>query len=171
MWYRTNRKFKFPEFAIIDTMDRRQTNIPAMAAPAVAVFLALCSQTTPAWAAQEHGGIEGMVIHQFGHVLFVIGMLYPLYRINLQKPKEPGWGCFKGFLWTICLWNVVAFVSHWLGDKIPPDQYLTEGGTITGLRIDSATNAIFYLCKLEHLVLAPSLLLLLLALRQWNRRT
>jgi hypothetical protein len=152
-------------------MNRRPTNIPAMAAPTVAVFLAICSQTSPAWAAQEHGVAEGMVVHQLGHVLFVIGMFYPLYRINLQKPQEPGWGCFKAFLWTIILWNVIAFVSHWLGAKISPEQYLTERGTITGLRIDSAADAIFYLCMLEHLVLAPSLLFLLLALRQWNRRT
>jgi len=97
-------------------------------------------------------------------------MLYPLYRINLQKPQETGWPSFKAFLWTICLWNVIASVSHWLGEGIAPEQYLTTRGTITGLRIDSSTDAIFYLSKLEHLVLAPAILLLLLALRQWNRR-
>ncbi len=151
-------------------MNRRQNKIRALAAPSIAIFLTLCGHAAPVWAAQEHGGVEGMVIHQLGHVLFVIGMLYPLYRINLQKPQEPGWGCFKGFLWTICLWNVIAFFSHWLGEKISPEQYLTEGVVITGLRIDSVTDAIFYLTKLEHLVLAPSLLFLLLALRLWNRR-
>lgn len=171
MWYRANRKFKFTESATAKPMDRRQTNIPALATPAIAVFVALCCQVSPAWAAQEHGSSEGMVVHQIGHVLFIIGMLYPLYRINLQKPKEPGWNYFKGFLWAVCLWNLVAFVTHWLGDNISPDQYLREGGAITGLRIDSATDLIYYLCMLEHLVLAPSLLLLLLALRQWNRRT
>lgn len=151
-------------------MTRRPSKIPALAAPSIAIFLALCGYAAPVWAAQEHGVAEGMVVHQLGHVLFVIGMFYPLYRINLQKPQEPGWGWFKAFLWTISLWNVIAFVSHWLGEKISPEQYLTNGGMITGLRIDSAADAIFYLCMLEHLVLAPSLLFLLLALRQWNRR-
>jgi len=151
-------------------MDRYPQNSASLAVPA-AFLLALCWPAAPVWAAQEHGGAEGMVIHQIGHVLFVIGMLYPLYRISREKLKEAGWGCFKGFLWTICLWNVVAFVSHWLGEGIPPEQYITEAGLVTGLHIESAADAIFYLCKLEHLILAPSLLLLLLALRQWNRRT
>lgn len=170
MWYRANRKFKLTESATAKPMDH-QTNIPALATPITALFLVLCCQASPAWATQEHGVAEGMVVHQLGHVLFVIGMFYPLYRINLKKLKEPGWGYFKAFLWTICLWNVIAFVSHWLGENISPEQYLTAGGTVTGLRIDSAADAIFYLCMLEHLVLAPSLLFLLLALRQWNRRT
>lgn len=151
-------------------MDRRPTHIPAPAALSIALFLALWCQAAPLWAAQEHGSGEGMVVHQIGHVLFVIGMLYPLYRIHLNKPQEPGWACFKAFLWAICLWNVIAFLSHWLEEKIPREQFLSDGGTITGLRITSLTDAIFYLTKLEHLVLAPSLLLLLMALRQWNRR-
>ena len=152
-------------------MDYQQFKPSSLATRATSIILALCAYSTPAWAAQEHGGLEGMVIHQMGHVLFVVGMLYPLYRIHLQKPLEPGWGCFKAFLWAICLWNVIAFSSHWLGEKITPDQYLTADGSITGLRIDSVTDFIFYLTKLEHLVLAPSLLLLFLALRQWNHRT
>lgn len=143
--------------------------IPALAGPTAFLLLALAALATPALAAQEHGGAEGMVVHQLGHVLFIIGMLYPLYHISLREKGKPGWGCFKGFLWTICLWNAVAFASHWLGNRIPPERYQTEAGRITGLRIDSLTEALFYLTKLEHLVLVPSFLLLLLALRRWNR--
>lgn len=171
MWYPAAQNSNFTDSAA-NPMDYRQLSAkPPAATLATLLVPAMCAWATPAWAAQEHGIVEGMIVHQIGHVLFIIGMLYPLYRIYLNKPKESGWGCFKAFLWTICLWNVIAFVSHWLGDQIPPEQYLREGGTITGLRIDSAADAIFYLCMLEHLVLVPSLLLLLLALRQWNRRT
>ena len=55
---------------------------------------------TPAWAVQTHGGIEGLVSHQVGHFLFVVGMIYLLVRIHsmqLQGRAGLNSGCSSGW--------------------------------------------------------------------------
>ena len=152
-------------------MKIRATDIPAVTARIGGLLLVVCFWASPAWGVQEHGDTEGMVAHQMGHVLFVIGMLYPLYHLHRNKQQEDGWCCFRGFLWTVCLWNIIAFFGHWFAYLVEPESFLKTSGAITGFKISSLTDLLFYLTSLEHLVLAPSLILLYMALRHWNRQT
>lgn len=123
---------------------------------------------TPAWAVQSHGGTEGLVIHQIGHSLFSVGMGYLLYRLYVLRLTGSGWIEFKIFLWLLLLWNVMTFSGHWMNESVAAEKFLklqshTEAFTITGI-----FDALYYLTRLDHLVLVPAFVFLLLALRKWR---
>jgi hypothetical protein len=118
----------------------------------------------PAWGVQSHGGPEGLVAHQLGHLLFVGGMVFLLIRSRLD---QPGWKSFRGFLWFIIGWNVLTFAGHLVEIAIPDGNFLTSGSVITGFLIDSAAALFVYLAQLDHFLLLPALLLLANALKQW----
>lgn len=122
----------------------------------------------PAWAVQTHGGAEGWVSHQLGHVLFATGMGYLLYRLYRTHVAGPGWAEFKGFLWLIILWNIITFAGHWMDELIDPRKFTTIGGDPVSFTITGWSDSFFYLTRLDHLFLVPSFILLLLALRKWE---
>lgn len=135
------------------------------------IFLLLISavQTTPAWAVQQHGGAEGLVSHQIGHLLFIFGMGYMLYLVYHIGLTAAGWLHFKSFLRLILLWNFLTFSGHWLREFVDPDKFVKVDGQTVGYTISNFTDAVFYLSRLDHLVLVPAFLFLLLALKKWRR--
>ncbi|MBU0484344.1 MAG: hypothetical protein KKB30_07505 [Proteobacteria bacterium] len=122
----------------------------------------------PAWAVQAHGGIEGLVAHQIGHLLFVVGMGYLLFRLYKIEMVGPGWFEFKGFLWLILVWNFLTFSGHWLNEYVSPAKFAKVDGHTIAFYLRSLTDAFFYLTRLDHLFLVPALAFLLLALRKWR---
>jgi len=128
----------------------------------------LCSPL-PAFAVQHHGGAEGLVSHQLGHLLFFSGMVYLLYRIYNIKFTGPGWTEFKGFLWLIILWNLLTFSGHLLTEIIDPNKFIRQGPHITAFTVSGPLDTYFYLTMLDHLLLVPSFILLLVALMKWRR--
>ena len=79
-----------------------------LAYPGVFVILCFTVQSLlpgTAWAVQQHGGAEGLVSHQIGHLLFIIGMFYLLYRLQVASPTGGGWPHFKLFVWLIICWK------------------------------------------------------------------
>jgi len=132
-------------------------------------MLLILAGAAPAWAVQHHGGSEGLVSHQLGHLLFIVGMAYLLSHLDRLGLAGPGWKAFRGFLWTIIAWNLLTLSGHWLDERIDPGQYLTGGGRISAFTINSFTDAYFFLTRLDHLLLVPAFVLLLLALHRWSR--
>lgn len=134
-------------------------------------FLALVTiglWSTPAWAVQSHGGLEGLVSHEIGHVLFIIGITFLLYRLYRIGLTGSGWGYFKTFLWLIIGWNILTFSGHWLHEYYGPANYLMAHGQIIGLYINSPADFFFYLSRLDHLLLVPAFIFLFLALKKWR---
>lgn len=131
------------------------------------IFLAL---TIPehARAVQVHGGAEGLVSHQIGHILFIVGMAYLLFRLYRTQVTGPGWFEFKGFLWLIIVWNFITFSGHWMHELMGQDKFVNAGGHIVAFKATSLFDAFFYITRLDHLLLVPSFILLLLALRKWE---
>lgn len=125
---------------------------------------------SPAGAVQQHGGAEGLVAHQIGHILFIIGMGYLLYRVYLTRLTSPGWLEFKCFLWLIIAWNSITFVGHWMHEFVAPEKFSVLGGQIVSFSVRGFPDAFFYLTRLDHLFLVPSFVFLLLALKQWRRQ-
>lgn len=123
----------------------------------------------PAWAVQAHGGAEGLIAHQTGHILFLAGMIYLLARIHQTGLRGPGWFEFKSFLGFIIIWNLLTFTGHWLHEIVDAKKYVSENGHITGFTIFTFTDFIFYVSRLDHLVLVPAFLLLWRALTIWRR--
>lgn len=124
----------------------------------------------PARAVQLHGGSEGLVVHQLGHILFAGGMLFLLIVGHLNNWRGAGWDRFRCFLSLTVFWNVLTFTGHWLRHAVVADEkFVRVGGKVVGLHIESAHDIVFYLASLDHLVLVPALLCLAVALRQWKQ--
>ncbi len=137
----------------------------------VITFILACLWAVPAFAVQAHGGSEGLVSHQVCHILFISGMIYLLYRVYHNHITGPGWFEFRGFLWLIILWNILTFTGHWMHEFVSPDQFMKDGGHIISFAITDLFDAVFYLTRLDHLLLVPSFLLLVVALQKWRRAT
>jgi len=129
---------------------------------------ALLFSAAQAHAVQGHSGAEGLISHQLGHVLFTLAMVVLLFRLSRSQLLGPGWREFTGFLWVIISWNILTFTGHWMQHSIPPEQFIRHNGQVTGFLINNAFDLIFYLTRLDHLLLVPAFILLLLAVRNWG---
>lgn len=146
-----------------------QTSLKKFSAACFSTVLLLAASALPAFAVQQHGGAEGLVSHQIGHILFISGMIYLLYRVYHNRMTGPGWFEFKGFLWLIILWNILTFSGHWMRELVQSERFLKEGTQITAFTITDSFDALFYLTRLDHLLLVPSFLFLFFALHKWSR--
>lgn len=131
-------------------------------------FFFIIMLADPAFAVQQHSGAEGLVSHQVGHILFITGMVYLLFRVNLNRITGPGWFEFKCFLWSIILWNILTFSGHWMREIVVPEKFIKEGTQLTAFVITDTFDIFFYLTRLDHLLLVPSFLFLLFALQKWR---
>ena len=132
------------------------------------IFLTLLLQANPAWSVQAHGGVEGLVSHQIGHFLFTLGMGYLLFRLYSMYMKGTGWFEFKTFLWLLIVWNVTTFTGHWMNEFVAKEKFIKAHASIQSFTIENLQDAIYYLTRLDHLILVPSFAFLLLALRKWR---
>jgi hypothetical protein len=123
---------------------------------------------TPAPAIQTHDGMEGLVSHQFGHILFIFGMTTLLVSIFRRRLKGPGWAQFKTFLFLAGSWNLITFAGHWLNGSMAPEYFIYVNDRLSGFQITGLSSTLFYLSNLDHLLLVPAFLFLLLALLQWR---
>lgn len=132
----------------------------------VLILTALCPN--PLFAIQAHGGNEGVVVHQMGHVFFLVSMGAFVYWLRGSGISEKaGWRCIMWFALLMGLWNLDVLVMHYLDE---------QGGLLqvskTGpwqILIQSENNSsflalLYYLGKLDHLICAPALYFLYLGL-------
>ncbi|MCF6186854.1 MAG: hypothetical protein L3J49_05165 [Desulfobulbaceae bacterium] len=129
---------------------------------------ALLFSAAQAHAVQVHGGAEGLVSHQLGHLLFTLAMVVLLFRLGRSRLQGSGWHQFKGFLWLIIFWNVLTFTGHWMHHSVGSNHFIRVNNQITAFQINSGFDLIFYLTRLDHLLLVPAFILLLLAIRNWS---
>lgn len=130
------------------------------------IFLALSMQASSAWAVQAHGGTEGLLSHQIGHILFATGMGYLIFRLYSMRKAGSGWLEFKAFVWLLIAWNLVTFAGHWMNEFVAQEQFIKDHAQILSFKIENLFDAIYYLTRLDHLILVPSFAFLLMALRK-----
>ena len=121
----------------------------------------------PAHAVQVHGGHEGLISHQLGHILFASCMLFLLVTGARNKWSGFGWHRFKCFIRLIIFWNILTFSGHWLRTGIIDDKFVKLNGHVVGFRVDSFADVFYYFANLDHLILLPALLCLSVSLRKW----
>ena len=137
-------------------------------ATAFFVVFQLFMSVDSAWAVQSHGGSEGLVAHQLGHLLFTIGMGYLLFRLRTMQQKGRGWVEFKVFIWLLVIWNILTFTGHWMNEFVAAEKFIRTNGNISAFAVENFSDAIYYLTRLDHLALVPAFACLLLALRKWS---
>lgn len=138
----------------------------------VPLFLCLSAvlfRPASAAAVQQHGGAEGLVTHQIGHLLFIAGMGYLLVHVSKFRMRTPGWLEFRIFLWLLLFWNFLTFSGHWMDEIVDPGKFGRFGGAVSSFSVQNFFDFFFYLSRLDHLILVPSFLFLLLALKKWRR--
>lgn len=124
-----------------------------------------------AWAIQTHGDPEGLYAHQMGHVVFFVAMLFVCYQIKRRGMEaRPG---FARLYWACILfgaWNILTFMGHIAEERLDPAAIDRQGGHLwRTLQITDLNGLLFYLAKLDHLLLVPAFWLLFLALRTFRK--
>ncbi|MDH3359234.1 MAG: hypothetical protein OEL55_00035 [Desulfobulbaceae bacterium] len=125
------------------------------------------SWADPAYAVQAHGGKEGLISHQLGHILFAGCMLFLLVTGSVNRWSGGGWDRFKCFIRLIIFWNILTFSGHWLRTGILDDKFVKLNGHVVGFRVESLLDVYYYCANLDHLILLPALLCLSVSLRKW----
>ena len=116
----------------------------------------------PTLALQTHGPPEGLYVHQLAHVLFAAALLFLMWQIKYEGLT--GFPGFRQLRWAcglFVLWNVVAFLGHWSEELLLPLHFQGQPGNLSQRLIMSRFYAwIYYLTKLDHLILVPAFFLL-----------
>ncbi|MDR0478148.1 MAG: hypothetical protein LBH14_09490 [Desulfobulbaceae bacterium] len=124
-----------------------------------------------ACALQTHGGVEGMVVHQFAHLHYILALgflLWDLYRPDfVSRP----WLLLRCFCVLMILWNILALVGHFAQSGLPEGDIVTEDGYLSAFLLLplSFGRWVYYVAALDHLLCVPALFCLFLAMRRFYR--
>lgn len=121
-------------------------------------------------AIQVHGGSEGVVVHQLGHVFLLASMgvfVYWLRESGLLKDR--GWRYIMGFALFIGLWNIDVILMHYLDEQGMLIRAVRQGLWTVTIENDQGSkilSLLYYIGKLDHLICVPALILLYLGLKR-----
>ena len=122
-----------------------------------------------ALATQGHGGIEGVYVHQFAHLFFIISMGSLIYWLREGGlVRERGWKYIQYSAFFFILWNLDTMFVHMLDDQFNIIQ-VESIGTLQ-IRINDVFNndglkIIYYFAKLDHLLCVPAIFFLYIGLK------
>ncbi len=138
--------------------------------PATLLFLAsagiLLGIPADAAAIQQHVHDEGIIVHQIGHLFFLLSMVVLVLSIagkGLGRLK--GWRCIQVSCLFFILWNIGTITAHFLDNQI--DIVSMEIVSFNQLRLTSISGGlpvegIYYFLKMDHLLCVPAMLFLYL---------
>ena len=124
-----------------------------------------------AWALQTHGSSEGIVVHQLAHIQYLGALAYLFWDIRRSSFTGVGWVYLQRFCLLMMLWNAIAFIGHFSQMSLAEGAISTEDGYLSSLLLLPVTFGkwIYYVTALDHLVCAPALFFLFLAMRSFYR--
>jgi hypothetical protein len=130
---------------------------------------------SPALATQEHGGPEGLYVHQLSHIFFAFSMgilIYWLRQRNLVKRK--GWRYIQYSAIFFIFWTFDAFTVHFLSEQI--NFIRAETVTSSHIRIIAPNHYnwleyLYFFAKLDHLLCVPGIFFLYLGLKSLLKET
>lgn len=124
-----------------------------------------------AMALQVHGPPEGLYVHQMAHLHYLIALVFFLWYIRRAAFPGLGWRYLQLFCLFMGLWNILAFAGHFAATKVEVEALVQTSHYLT-TRLQSpftANSLLFYLAKLDHLICAPALFCLFMAIRTFYR--
>jgi hypothetical protein len=146
-----------------------------ISASVTVVFFGLFFSAVPALATQTHGQPEGLYVHQFGHLFFLFSMgVLEFWLRSRNLTREPGWLYIQIAAVLLLLWNMDAFLVHFLDEqtallhieKIDPWHLkIISPAGYTSITI------LYYLGKMDHLLCVPAMFCLLLGLKRLAKDT
>ncbi|MEN8154732.1 MAG: hypothetical protein ABFR75_12000 [Acidobacteriota bacterium] len=103
-------------------------------------------------AAMQHPSTSGLIVHQAGHIMFLIAML--VLMITIKKTvglKIEGWKYLYYAALYFAAWNGLGFFVHLLNGLIPAAAFTSQGGywsTYLSLADQGFVRILFYLTKI-----------------------
>lgn len=128
-------------------------------------------QVDSAMALQVHGPPEGLYVHQMAHVHYLIALVFFLWYIRRAAFAGRGWRYLQLFCLFMGLWNILAFAGHFAATRVEAEALVQSSHYLTTMLLPpfSANNLLFYMAKLDHLICAPALFCLFMAIRTFYR--
>jgi len=146
-----------------------KTKITCISVLTPVLLLALFSGQ--AMALQVHDGAEGLVVHQLAHIQYLGALGYLLWDIRRSAFSGIGWLYLQWFCRLMMLWNFLAFFGHFAQVALPGEAISKENGYLSSILLlpISFSKLIYFLTALDHLLAAPALFFLYLAMRSFYR--
>ena len=118
----------------------------------------------PAHAIQMHRASEGILVHQLGHLFFLVSMGILIFTIQGKKLHlERGWRLIQYSALFFILWNLDAMAGHFLDNQLNAVSPVLIGMTriqIMAPHHGQMLGWAYYLLRLDHLFCLPAMILL-----------
>ncbi len=132
---------------------------------AVLASLFFCGLILPAkaFAIQLHQGSEGIIVHQVGHLFFLLSMVVLVFIITgRQLNRDKGWRMIQFSAILFVLWNLDTISAHFFDNQI--GAVTVENLSLRQVKISAAAGSEFLVyfyhsLKLDHLFCVPALFL------------
>ncbi len=138
------------------------------------IFISICiipfMIPESAHATQMHNAAEGVVVHQIGHLFFLISMVILYFTIRGKSlDSQKGWRFIQISALLFVLWNLDALIVHFLDNQIelisPVPLSIWEikiDVMDPSINIDSSRHItwLYYLLRLDHLLSLPAMVFL-----------
>ena len=117
----------------------------------------------PAFAIQLHQGSEGIIVHQVGHLFFLLSMVVLVFIITgRQLNRDKGWRMIQFSAILFVLWNLDTISAHFFDNQI--GAVTVENLSLKQVKISAASGSDFLVyfyhgLKLDHLFCVPALFL------------
>jgi hypothetical protein len=123
-----------------------------------------------AMATQVHGGIEGVVIHQMAHIVFIGAMALLIFWLRQHElVNNTGWRKIQYAALFFILWNINAFFVHLLEEQVDILDIAQIGPWQLRLHTQPSfewSAWFYYMIKLDHLLCVPAMIYLYLGLKR-----
>jgi hypothetical protein len=126
-----------------------------------AVLLLELAGPAQALAIQLHQGKEGIIVHQVGHLIFLLSMVVLVFIITgRQLNREYGWKMILLSAVLFSLWHVATITAHFFDNQI---QVVTvENLSLWQVKISSTSGSrlmvyFYHGLKLDHLLCVPAI--------------
>ena len=114
-----------------------------------------------ALAIQFHQGSEGIVVHQVGHLFFLLSMVVLVFIITgKQLNREKGWRMIQYSAILFILWNLDTIFAHFFDNQI--QEISVENMSLWQVKISARSGSdlmvlFYHSLKLDHLLCVPAL--------------
>lgn len=115
---------------------------------------------------------EGFFVRQFSYLVFLVAMFYLFFEL-----KQGGLQKYRGFrflAWAsllFALWNLDCFVGQFLSLNLDSSQVVGPTGSLAQrLHMADAATWVYYLTKLDHLLLVPAYYLFYLGIKAFRQQ-
>jgi hypothetical protein len=133
------------------------------------IALLIIPDTRLAYAVQEHTAGEGYIVHQSGHILFLLAMVYMIAMLG--KPllaRLAGWRYIRLAAFFFLLWNLDTIVSHTAEALLGPREGYMHGSFMS---VTAFKAAVYYYTRLiENFFLVPAFVFMALGLARLKKQ-